>query len=40
MQDFYFSNDTHLSMHGQLALGEHMLGVVREVLPVPQTKAP
>ena len=40
MQDFYFSNDTHLSMHGQLALGEYMLGVVREVLPVPQTKAP
>lgn len=40
MQDFYFSNDTHLSMHGQLALGEYMLGVVRDVLPVQQTKAP
>ncbi|VTU20063.1 hypothetical protein H6CHR_01310 [Variovorax sp. PBL-H6] len=40
IQDFFFSNDTHLSMHGQLALGEHMLGVVREVLPVPQAKSP
>ena len=40
MQDFYFSNDTHLSMHGQIALGEHMLAAVREVLPVPQAKAP
>ncbi len=25
IQDFYFPNDTHLSMHGQLALGEAML---------------
>jgi len=40
MQDFYFSNDTHLSMHGQLALGEYMLGVVRDLLPIQQTKAP
>ena len=39
-QDFYFSNDTHLSMHGQLALGEYMLGQVRGILPVPQAKAP
>ncbi len=35
IQDFYFPNDTHLSMHGQLALGEVMLEAVRKVLPPP-----
>jgi hypothetical protein len=35
VQDFYFPNDTHLSMHGQLALGEFMLGIVRKMIPAP-----
>ncbi|MBT2325307.1 hypothetical protein J7E62_23535 [Variovorax paradoxus] len=40
IRDFYFPNDTHLSMHGQLQLGELMLDAVREVLPVPPAKSP
>jgi hypothetical protein len=40
IRDFYFSNDTHMSMHGQLALGERMLTAVREVLPTPPSKSP
>ncbi|MBO9680929.1 MAG: hypothetical protein J7556_22105 [Acidovorax sp.] len=32
-RDFYFPNDTHLSMHGQLELGELMLNEVRSRLP-------
>ena len=40
IHDFYFSNDTHMSMHGQLALGERMLAAVREVVPTPPSKSP
>jgi hypothetical protein len=40
VMDFYFPNDTHLSMHGQLALGEHMLAAVREAVPIPPAKSP
>ena len=40
IRDFYFSNDTHMSMHGQLALGERMLAAVREVIPTPSSKSP
>jgi hypothetical protein len=40
IRDFYFSNDTHMSMHGQLALGERMLAAVREVVPTPPSKSP
>ncbi|MES2250984.1 MAG: hypothetical protein V4645_27175 [Pseudomonadota bacterium] len=40
IRDFYFSNDTHMSMHGQLALGERMLAAVREVMPTPPSKSP
>ena len=35
IRDFYFPNDTHLSMHGQLALGERMLAEVRKIVPEP-----
>ncbi len=35
IRDFYFPNDTHLSMQGQLALGELMLEEVRKILPAP-----
>ncbi|SFQ32674.1 hypothetical protein [Variovorax sp. 770b2] len=35
IRDFYFPNDTHLSMHGQLALGERMLVEVRKNVPEP-----
>lgn len=38
IQDFYFPNDTHLSMHGQLALGELMLEAVRKIVPPPPAK--
>lgn len=31
--DFYFPNDTHMSMHGQLTLGSVMLQEVRKRLP-------
>jgi len=40
VRDFFFPNDTHLSMHGQLHLGERMLQAVREVLPTPPSKSP
>ncbi|AMM23823.1 hypothetical protein AX767_05280 [Variovorax sp. PAMC 28711] len=35
VRDFYFPNDTHLSMHGQLQLGDRMLQVIRPVEPPP-----
>ncbi len=35
VRDFYFPNDTHLSMHGQLQLGDRMLQVIRAVEPPP-----
>lgn len=35
MRDFYLPNDTHLSVSGQLALGERMLQAVREKLGGP-----
>ena len=35
VKDFYFPNDTHMSMHGQLALGAVMLQEVRKRLPLP-----
>ncbi len=38
--DFYFPNDTHVSMHGQLALGELMLAQVRKALPATSTRSP
>ena len=38
IQDFYFPNDTHLSMHGQLALGDLMLGAIRKIIPQPPAK--
>lgn len=37
--DFYFPNDTHLSMHGQVALGREMLRAVRKRLPAPADSA-
>jgi len=39
-RDFFFPNDTHLSMHGQLALGELMLSEVRKKLPEPPSRHP
>ncbi|MDM0106506.1 hypothetical protein QTH97_16285 [Variovorax sp. J22R24] len=39
VRDFYFPNDTHLSMHGQLILGQRMLESVRKILPEPRAKA-
>lgn len=35
IRDFYFPNDSHLSMHGQLALGERMLQEVQKIVPAP-----
>lgn len=40
MRDFWFSNDTHMSMHGQLALGDRMLAAVREIVPTPPARTP
>lgn len=40
VMDFYFPNDTHLSMHGQLVLGDFMLAEVRKILPTPPTRSP
>lgn len=40
IRDFYFSNDTHMSMHGQLALGQRMLEAVRQIVPVPPSRSP
>ncbi|WP_261803530.1 hypothetical protein [Variovorax sp. PAMC26660] len=39
-RDFFFPNDTHLSMHGQLELGELMLNEVRKKLPEPPSRHP
>ena len=39
IRDFYFPNDTHLSMQGQLALGEFMLEEVRKILPAPAPRS-
>lgn len=38
--DFYFPNDTHISMHGQLALGELMLAQVRKATPATPARSP
>ncbi|MDM0000431.1 hypothetical protein QTI24_17560 [Variovorax sp. J22P240] len=38
VRDFYFPNDTHLSMHGQLILGQRVLESVRKILPEPAAK--
>lgn len=35
MRDFYFPNDTHISLHGQLVLGERMLQEVRRRIGEP-----
>lgn len=40
VKDLYFPNDTHLSMHGQVILGQRMLEEVRKVLPPPSAKSP
>ncbi|MEO7242902.1 MAG: hypothetical protein ABIW85_08300 [Variovorax sp.] len=40
VKDFYFPNDTHLSMHGQLKLGARMLAAVEARLPPPRTTRP
>jgi len=40
LKDFYFTNDTHMSMAAQLVLGERMLQAVREVLPQPAARLP
>ncbi|MDM0056178.1 hypothetical protein [Variovorax fucosicus] len=40
VQDLYFPNDTHLSMHGQRILGQRMLAAVREKLPTPPARSP
>ncbi|MDM0011447.1 hypothetical protein QTH87_03245 [Variovorax sp. J22P168] len=38
VRDYYFPNDTHLSMHGQLAVGKRMLEAVRKTQPAPPSK--
>jgi hypothetical protein len=40
VRDFYFPNDTHLSMHGQLVVGDRMLQAVRQVLAPPAPRLP
>lgn len=35
VRDFYFPNDTHLSIRGQLMLGEHLLQTVPGLRPAP-----
>ena len=35
VRDFFFPNDTHLSMHGQLVLGQRMLEAVRQIVSPP-----
>ena len=37
--DYYFPNDTHLSMHGQLVVGQRMLEAVRKILHTAPSKA-
>jgi hypothetical protein len=39
VRDFYFPNDTHISMRGQLILGQRMLEEVRKIVPEPRAKA-
>jgi len=39
MRDFFFPNDTHISMQGQLALGQRMLEAVRKIFPPPPLKS-
>lgn len=38
--DFYFPNDTHISMHGQLALGRLMLSEVQKRQPPARSRTP
>lgn len=38
MRDFFFPNDTHISMHGQLALGDRMLEAVKQIMPPSSAK--
>lgn len=38
VRDYYFPNDTHLSMHGQLVVGKRMLEAVRQHLPAAPPK--
>ncbi len=38
VRDFFFPNDTHLSMHGQLVLGQRMLEAVKQIMPPPSAK--
>ena len=40
IRDFYFPNDTHLSMFGQLALGERMLEAIGTIVPPPKKPVP
>ncbi|WP_213953188.1 hypothetical protein [Variovorax sp. dw_954] len=40
MRDLYFPNDTHLSTHGQVFLGQFMLQEVRKILPPPASTPP
>ena len=39
VRDYFFPNDTHLSMHGQLVVGQQMLEAVRKILPAAPSKA-
>ena len=39
VRDFYFPNDTHMSMHGQLAMGQIMLQAVRQRVGPPPLAA-
>ena len=39
VRDYFFPNDTHLSMHGQLVVGQRMLEAVRKILPAAPSKA-
>jgi hypothetical protein len=39
VRDYFFPNDTHLSMHGQLVVGQRMLDAVRKILPAAPSKA-
>lgn len=40
VRDLYYPNDSHLSAHGQLVLGERMLEEVRKRLPAPRSARP
>lgn len=39
VRDYFFPNDTHLSMHGQLVVGQRILEAVRKILPTAPSKA-